>query len=242
MNKERIKHGKFSTPLRYVATASEWLRDGIKEPRVILDSSCGDGRFFALAWEFPESRCIGFDIDEEQIRKNRVKYPFVNFQVRNSLNKVSRQSYGIGEDDYLCIVGNPPYNDTTSMVRRRIKEKSGSADIDVRRRDIGLSFLNSYAKLAADLVLILHPLSYLIKKANRQSASSFFNNYSLEKHVVFSSHVFEGTAQSNPFPIVLAFYKRNTMGLGDVRNITFQTEEGQTFRLDDWGFIGSYCS
>lgn len=242
MNKERIKHGKFSTPLRYIALASEWLRDYLKGSCVILDSSCGDGRFFALSWEFPESRYIGFDVDEAQIQSNIEKYPFITFQARNSLDKISRQSYGIDEDECLCVVGNPPYNDATSIVRRGIKEKGGVADVDIRRRDIGLSFLNSYVKLGADFVLVLHPLSYIIKKANRQSAAPFFNNYHLEKHVIFSSHVFEGTAQSNPFPIIMALYKRDTMGLGDVGTIVFQTEEGCSFSLSGWSYIGSYCS
>ena len=242
MDKERIKHGKFFTPLRYIALASEWLRDRLNGSCVILDSSCGDGRFFALNWDFPGSRCIGLDIDDELIRLNQAKYPFVTFQVRNALDKISRQSYGIADDDCLCVVGNPPYNDTTSIVRRSIKEKGGVADVDVRRRDIGLSFLNSYVKLDADFVLVLHPLSYIIKKANRQSASAFFNNYHLEKHVIFSSHVFEGTTQSNPFPIIMALYKRDTMGLGDVNNIVFKTEEGGSFNLNHWSYIGSYCS
>ena len=31
MDKEQVKYGKYTTPLRYVALASEWLRDYVDE-------------------------------------------------------------------------------------------------------------------------------------------------------------------------------------------------------------------
>lgn len=39
-------------------------------------------------------------------------------------------------------------------------------DEDLFDRDLGVSFLKSYNKLKADVICILHLLSYLIKKTN----------------------------------------------------------------------------
>src|SRR3989344_5858437 len=67
----------------------------------------------------------------------------------------------------IIAIGNPPYNDTTSIIRNSIKDTSiqDKIDADIKTRDLGMSFLLSYDKLKADYVCVLHPLSYLIKKA-----------------------------------------------------------------------------
>jgi len=58
------------------------------------------------------------------------------------------------------------------------------------QRDLGISFLLSYNKLAADFVCVLHPLSYLIKKSNFEALWQFKDNYRLVDSVVISSGVF----------------------------------------------------
>ena len=166
----------------------------------------------------------------------------MEFHQRNSLANISRESYLIHPQSKLCIVGNPPYNDRTSAVKRKVKEKFDWVDTDVKRRDIGLSFLNSYYKIDADVVVVIHPLSYLIKKTNRLGASVFYGNYSLERHIIFSSHRFEGTVGSNPFPVIMALYVKNRKGVGDVGEIEFETEEGDRFKLSNWDYIGNHIS
>jgi len=50
------------------------------------------------------------------------------------------------------IVGNPPYNDRTSIVQSNLKNKESiPIDSAFQARDIGISFLRSYERLRADL-------------------------------------------------------------------------------------------
>jgi len=74
--------------------------------------------------------------------------------------------FNISSNDELIIIWNPPYNDTTSIIRSNIKNNNLKMDIDIKTRDYGISFLLSYNKLNADIICVLHPLSYLIKKLN----------------------------------------------------------------------------
>lgn len=243
VNQKKIQYGQFTTPLRYVGLAAEWLSSYIDSSYIILDSSCGNGVFFALSWSFPSNRFIGADIDEKLINRNILKYSFLaDFYHRNSLFNVSRSAYRIQNDAKLCVVGNPPYNDSTSKSKRQIKQKLTGIDCDIKSRDLGLSFLNSYNKLRADIVLILHPFSYLIKRANRREAGQFFDNYKLERHIIFSSKVFDGTNKSNQFPVILGLYRRDGEGTRDIECIEFKTEEGDSFRLADYTFVSQYCS
>lgn len=241
MDKDTVNFGKFSTPLRYVALGSEWLLSRIDSSYVILDTSCGDGVFFALTWDFPQNRCVGFDIDDRVVTSNRLRFPFVEFRCRNSLSDVSRQSFLLHPESNLVIVGNPPYNDSTSAIKRQVKEEQPDIDPDIKRRDVGLSFLNSYHKLEADYVLVLHPLAYLTKDTNRKAGCPFFDNYSLIEHLVFSSHRFDGTTGNNPFPVIMGLYKKSKEGTKNPETITFTTEEGYRFSLQDWSYIGAYC-
>ncbi len=57
-------------------------------------------------------------------------------------------------------------------------------------------------------VVVLHPLSYLIKKANFLASQKFFANYKLLEHIVFSSQEFAETSKMAGFPVIVAMYKR----------------------------------
>jgi hypothetical protein len=143
-------------------------------------------------------------------------------------------------------VGNPPWNDTTSQIRQSIKTARTPMDPDVASRDLGLSSLLAYAKLQADYVAVLHPLSYLVKKPNFNAARAFFWNYELLECLVFSSQRFADTSRSSGFPVVVALYRRAPHMAGlryeDVLVRTFTTEEGDTFRLCDRDYIDSFAN
>ena len=109
------------------------------------------------------------------------------------------------------MIGNPPYNDITSEFRSGEKGEN-ICDEDLRDRDLGVSFLRSYNKLKADMVCILHPLSYLIKEANFKRLREFRENYKLTKAEIFSSALFSGTGFGK-FPIIVALYERNISGM-----------------------------
>ena len=241
-----INLGSFYTPEKFVDMAYDWLVNiGINDDYVILDSSCGYGAFFNTKGKLANSRFIGNDIDEDAIQKMKSIFPNVETYCKNSLVNVSRREFGINDDDKLVVVGNPPYNDTTSQIGQKEKKDKMEFDSDIKSRDLGISSLLTYNKLKADYCVILHPLSYLIKKANFRACSKFFGNYSLENHIVFSSAEFANTSKMNGFPIIMGLYKRSHgqgLKFEDVKDIDFKTVEDNTFRISKRDYIADYVS
>ena len=243
--KDTINLGGYYTPPKFVDILYQLLRKNVNAlgSWTVLDTSSGYG--VLLEQEFlPNSRYIGGDIDPQAISKARKLNSQANFYVRNGLHEVDRTSYNVGGKDPLIIVGNPPYNDKTSIIRNNTKDVKFKIDTDLRARDLGLSFLLSYNKLAADYVCVLHPLSYLIKEANFKSLKEFKNNYLLLDAVVFSSAEFSMTSKITAFPIVIALYKRNLQGMDYefIANYNFHTIEGKTFRLNDFDYVKNYIN
>lgn len=243
-NAERINLGSFYTPAKYVSLVGDWLeRYGLISGSAVLDSSCGYGAFFELLERFPGNRYIGNDLDEIAVQTVSKMFPRVRTFEQNSLQNASRMAIGISESETLIVVGNPPYNDVTSQIGRGVKRSGLSVDADLKSRDLGISFLKSYDKLEADYAAILHPLSYLIKKANFKAANAFFENYSLLEHVVFDSREFAGTSQASGFPVIVALYKRTPgrgLQFGDIRKTGFRTVEGLEFSLSDWDYVSDF--
>ena len=170
MTQERPEHlnrsqiiiqGSFYTPEKFVELAGRWIKEFIHDSSYIfLDSSCGYGAFLQLHDLFNENRFIGNDIDEHAVSIAATVYPDISFFCQNALTQVSRDAFGISDNDPLIVVGNPPYNDTTSQSGQKIKRGNDiKIDNDIKSRDLGISFLNSYDKLKADYACILHPLN-----------------------------------------------------------------------------------
>lgn len=240
----RINLGSYYTPQKYVRLAAEWLKqEGINSNWTIADLSCGYGAFFEMSQTLPDNRYIGNDIDEAAADAAKSSFDFAYIYKENVFADVCRNRYGIASDDRLAIVGNPPYNDVTSQINAGLKKSALAMDADVRTRDLGLSSLLVYAKLQADYVLVLHPLSYLIKKANFCAGRRFFGEYKIINHTVFSSSEFSGTSRISGFPIIMAFYKKTQDGglsYDAIRRFRFNTVEGKTFCLADRDYIGDY--
>ena len=146
----------------------------------------------------------------------------------------------------MLIIGNPPYNDTTSHAKKEIKKDSElyEIDFDIKARDIGCSFLMSYNKLQADYVCVLHPLSYLIKKANFNLLKTFKDNYQLVDGLVFSSQEFNKTSKNSQFPIIIGLYKKNSVGMNFeyITKYKFRTIDGKEFSLNNFDYIENYIS
>ena len=176
---DAINLGSYYTPEVIVDLTYSILQKNIKNIKdfSIIDSSCGYGSF--LARNNIARRLIGADIDQKAISEAKKIIGEVDFICQNSLLNVSRPSLTIKNDEKIITIGNPPYNDTTSIIRNSIKDTSiqDKIDADIKTRDLGMSFLLSYNKLKADYVCVLHPLSYLIKKANFALLSKFAKNY-----------------------------------------------------------------
>lgn len=239
---DKINLGSYYTPDRIVKLVYNLAKKHIPNfnQYTILDTSCGYGNFFHC----DNSRKIGADIDGIAINKAKSIYNTVQFFNHNSLLNVNRQQYNITNNENLLIVGNPPYNDTTSIIRNNIKKNNTLIDSDLKTRDLGMSFLLSYNKLKANYICVLHPLSYLIKESNFNLLKDFTLNYRLVDEIIISSQEFSDTVKNTGFPIIIALYKRNNLGMNYqfIQRYLFKTLEGKFFRLIDFDKISNYIT
>lgn len=234
-----INLGSFYTPAKYITLALEWLRNLDDLPRyTIMDPSCGYGAFLRLSETLP-NRFIGNDIDADALRIAHSRFPNVELFEQNKF-KATRAVFKISSDEPLIIVGNPPYNDVTSQINAKLKSEHIEMDADLRTRDLGMSSLRLYNRLQADYVLVLTPLSYLIKPANFSVCRPFFGRYKLVNNLVFSSCEFAGTGRANGFPIIIALYRRekeSTISHDDIKHVRFNLSDGKSFSLNDFDYV-----
>lgn len=246
-NQEMVNFGSYYTKPHLVDLVYQLIKKQTKNisEYTILDSSCGYGSFFDHS-SVKNNRKIGADTDE--IATKNAKNNIIGLEVikHNSLMCLSRDRYNLAENEKLIIVGNPPYNDTTSIIRNEIKsEITHEIHPDLKTRDLGMSFLRSYEKLNPDFVCVLHPLSYLIKEANFNLLGKFTNKYKLVDSVVVSSVEFNGTAPGKTyFPIIIALYKKDNIGINyqDIEKFVFTTKEEKKFSLADMVSIKNFLS
>lgn len=233
----RINLGAYYTKEVFVDRVWQMIQPCLKPDTVILDSSCGSGNFFRPDKPY---RQIGNDIDGEAVEAMR--RAGIEFHNRNALYQVGRLQYRIDNKAHLCIIGNPPYNDSTSLIRRRIKNGKPLIDPDLTTRDLGMSFLLSYRKLNADVVCVLHPLSYLIKPSNFRTLKAFTSSYQLIEAEIISSAVFTQSSKTVHFPIVIALYRKFRQGMNyqNILNFRFSVKGGYAFTLADFDTIASY--
>lgn len=234
---DKVNMGAYYTQDEYVHIAWDMLTPYINEKTVVLDNSCGYGNFL----NYP-SMCqkVGNDIDVLAINRAKQNTDAVFFN-HNALSNISREQYNIKENEHLCVIGNPPYNDKTSIIRQGIKSFNMSIDNNVKTRDLGMSFLLSYNELKANFVCILHPLSYLIKQANFKLLNNFTSNYQLIQGKIISSSGFNKTSKVMQFPIVIALYKKNDIGTTykDIVNFSWDVKN-TTFQLNKFDDISRY--
>ena len=237
---DRVNLGSYYTPQRFVKLAWELIEDYVDSQTTVIDTACGYGDFLK---NYGQSHTIGCDIDEDAIEIARKNTDKVEYYRTNSLSNVSREKFGIPLlSTRLIVVGNPPYNDRTSLIRHKIKQVEFEIDEDIASRDLGISFLRSYNKLEADFICVLHPLSYLIKQTNFRHLKEFTANYKLIEGILISSGEFPESAKHTPFPIIIAFYQRDTNGMeyDYIRSFQFRTGDGTRFCLSDFDYITSY--
>lgn len=222
---ESVNLGAYYTPPYLVDCAYKLLKKHVGiENYTLLDTACGNKEFLKL--HHPKK--IGADIDPE-----------CGALMINALANPKRENYGISQDEPLIIVGNPPYNDRTSFIKQDIKNKDFIFEIDndLKSRDLGISFLKSFAILKPAFICVLHPLSYLIKESNFKQLKLFKDHYRLLDALVVSSKSF---TKSNEFPIVIALYERGRMDYADIRRFIFPTDCDTTLCLNDFDYIANY--
>jgi hypothetical protein len=243
--KRKILMGGYYTPEKLVSKVYEYIKpyfSGEGKKPIIFDSAGGCGAFLSNI-NGNDYRIAEFDCEACDFLK--LRFDAIKIFHTNSLLNANRSKYSIPPETPLIMVGNPPYNDTTSEFRNGEKGEN-VCDEDLRDRDLGVSFLRSYNKLKADLVCILHPLSYLIKEANFRRLREFRENYKLIKAEIFSSALFDGTGFGK-FPIIVALYERNMSGMDFefIRNFRFNIlDSNDTFILSKFqttdGYINKY--
>lgn len=219
---EIIKSGSIYTGPELVNLVFSQISEFITDNSVIADLGSGYGAFIEK-FKVCGKRCFGTEYDNLSYKLLTEEYPNIQFYHENSLSNVTREKYDLNDNDHLIIVGNPPYNDTTSIFKKGEKGEI-ICDSDIVSRDFGISFLKAYNKLKADYICVLHPLAYLIKKQNFNSLGEFKNNYKLISAYVFSSKEFESIKKSNSdFPVVSALYKRTKEGMNyqDIQDFNF---------------------
>ncbi len=242
---ERVQLGSYYTPKELVDVVYKNITPYITQHRnnlTIFDNAAGSGAFIA---KMPNLNYRASDCDKQACDFLQEHLDKKNIFYTNSLIDVHREKYNISKQSFLIIIGNPPYNDTTSEFRNGKKGKN-LCDKDLFDRDLGVSFLKSYDKLKADVVCVLHPLSYLIKKTNFNRLKIFKDNYTLKKGIVFPSSWFAKTG-STKFPIIIALYERNENGMDFdyIKNFQFSILNNEkTFTLSlhktTDGFIDKY--
>ncbi len=242
---KKIRLGGYYTPEKLVSRVYDFVQpyllgDGKKS--IIFDSAGGCGAFLS---NIKGNNYRIADCDGEACNFLRQRFDTNKVFHANSLIDVKRDKYSIPPSTSLIMIGNPPYNDTTSEFRNGEKGKN-LCDDDLHDRDTGISFLRSYNKLKADIVCILHPLSYLIKEANFKRLRDFRENYRLIKAEIFSSALFSETGFGK-FPIIVALYERNLSGMNFdyIRGFKFSILDSEkTFVLSDFqttdGYINKY--
>lgn len=209
--KAKIQLGGYYTPKELVNKVSYFIKpylENNKKRTIIFDSAGGCGAFL-LDFRDYDYRIADCDLNA----CNFLKQYFDSHRVfyTNSLREVSRDKYSIPSSAFLIMIGNPPYNDTTSEFKKGEKGEN-VCDDDIFDRDLGISFLKSYHKLNANVVCVLHPLSYLIKETNFKRLCDFKDNYRLIKAEIFPSDLFQGTGKIK-FPVLVALYEKNPLGM-----------------------------
>lgn len=230
--------GKYYTPKFVVEYMKSLLKPLINCHVNVIDIACGCGAFLEI---FSDCHIMGRDIDKNAIDVLKT-LGFSNIEVDNSLVNVNRDKYGFLEDTPLIVVGNPPYNDTSSKNKRFGTKMKSVMDIeidsDIYAKDIGQSFLKAYAKLNPDYICVLHPLAYLIKKSNFKALTSFFEKYELNKGIIFSSCEFPDLKGNTAFPIVIALYKKGKMAFEEIQNFEFEVMgQNKIFKLSSFETI-----
>ena len=229
-NEEKIKLGSFYTPSHIVDTLEMLLKNNnIKGTWV--DTSCGYGSFLN------KKNSIGYDLDKEAVDySSRAGFNVKNI---NSLSDIDIINDNIPKGS--IIVGNPPYNNWSSFYKKNNKGVFNGSD-KYKSRDIGISFLRSYVDIDVDIVAVLHPLAFLVKKSNFNSLKEFKDNFIIVDSYVFSSREFPELKSKIPFPIVIAVYKRVKSGMNweYINNFNFKISNGKSLKLSKFNYIEEF--
>lgn len=235
-----IKNGSFFTPPYIIDLVYNQLKKYIDKETIIGDFGAGYGAFIHIFNNKCKNEIFGTEIDDISYQFLIKNYPNNKIYHENSLLNVSREKYNLQDSNKFVIIGNPPYNDVTSIYKKGEKGKL-VCDENLKSRDLGISFLKAFSELEADFICVLHPLAYLIKKTNFKSLGIFCSKYKLIDGTIFSSKNFESIKKSrSAFPVVAALYKKDLSGMtyDDILKFRFKILNSEKmFCLNDISII-----
>lgn len=234
---KRSNLGKYYTPKELVKLIYDMVSPYINDKDIVMDLCCGCGAFMRT---FDEFNLLGRDIDKNAIAVLELM-GYRNIDVDNSLVNVTRKKYSLSDNDTCVIIGNPPYNDTTSKNKRfgtNAKTNTDTEiDFDIKAKDLGHSFLMAYAKLSPSYICVLHPLSYLIKESNFKQIKLLTQNYKLIDGVIFPSSMFADLIGAE-FPVVAALYEQGSMDYNYIKEFEFKVlNSSRKFKLKNFTTI-----
>jgi len=247
LSKDKIvEMGAFYTPRDIVNKVMELSSPYFdRQNAVVIDIAGGCGAFIFPLEQYGVKQYRVADCDITAINFLRENFDPKKVFYTNSLVNVNRKKFNVKENDFLIVIGNPPYNDITSEYRKGEKGVF-NCDDDLKDRDMGISFLKAFNKLKANVICVLHPFSYLIKESNFKRLKDFSKNYILKKGIIFPSSVFQQTGNTK-FPVMIALYERDPYGMDFeyIRNFEFNIlHSDQVFVLDHYkttdGYINKY--
>lgn len=243
-----IKEGSIYTPDFLVELVKEKLLKFINKDTSIIDFGAGYGAFTSSFLKTKAKEVIATENDPFAFDVLKKNCPNAKLIFENSLISIYKNKYS-SDHTNLVIVGNPPYNDLTSQYK---KGEKGSAEVDtfLKARDLGISFLNLYAFLEPKAIGVLHPLSYLMKKANFRSIKLLREHYRLIDATIFPNTDFITLSKHKvTFPVVAAIYIPSTVGMSFdyIQNFPFSIlGSSKIFKISDYttidGIVKKYPS
>lgn len=232
-SEQAIINGSFYTPDHIVKKVYEMLAQF--EVEMYIDTSAGYGNFLKKKKNY-----IGFDIDSHAVKVMKENgYVALENNSLADIDVINKLTKG----KVTAIVGNPPYNNFSSLYKKSQKgEFNGNKKY--LSRDLGISFLKSYVDINCEYVCVLHPLAYLIKESNFRLLGDFSKQFRIEKSYIFSSNEFLELKNKTPFPIIVALYKRDSRGMSfeDIQKFKFNVEDKLKFSLSSFDFIDKYAT
>src|SRR5436190_18966 len=136
----KINNGVFYTPSQLVNYVWELIAPFLAKNTAVLDTSAGKGSFF-LNHENKNLLLIAADNDKLAVDYLKENFSFLRVIKKNALTNLKRADYGILKKQKLIVIGNPPYNDLTSLKARKIKKNHSNSliiDPQIKSRDLGI--------------------------------------------------------------------------------------------------------
>lgn len=207
-----IKEGSIYTPDFLVELVKRKVSKFINKNTSIIDFGAGYGAFTSSFLKTEAKEVIATENDQYAFDVLKKNCPNAKLIFENSLINLYKNKYS-SDHTNLVIIGNPPYNDLTSQYK---KGEKGFTEVDppLKSRDLGISFLNLYAFLQPKAIGVLHPLSYLMKKANFRSIKLLREHYKLIDATIFPNTDFVTLSKNKvTFPIIAAIYIPSAEGM-----------------------------